>query len=380
MIYLDNAAGSFPKPPAVVQAVTRFLTEVGASPGRGQHKAAREAGRIVFDTRCALAKLLGVKDPADIFFTSNATEALNLAIMGWVRPGDRVVTTRVEHNSVYRPLAMLAAESGVTVEFANCDSQGFVDVDDWAKKLERGARLAVLTHASNVLGAIQPLEKLVEIAHLAGVPVLVDAAQTAGALELSVQGLGIDMLAFPGHKGLLGPQGTGGLYAGPQYDIKGLKTGGTGVGAKGPQPSTRPEKYESGTYNTPGIAGLGAALEFIEETTLRRIREIEDDNMARLLDGLSRTPGLTIFGPPAGEQRASLVSLSLTGRSAREVAASLDRDYDIYVRAGWLCAAEVHKLIGTDETGVLRLSPGLFSTEEDIDAAVEALAEIGRSA
>lgn len=380
MIYLDNAASSYPKPPRVIEAVAGCLKEVAASPGRGQHKMALKAGRIVRDTRLRAARLLGAPDPADLVFTANATEALNLAIQGWVRPGDRVVTTWVEHNSVYRPLEALAAESGVTVELVRCDRTGRVDVEDWRRRITAGTRLAVFAHASNALGTIQPLEELVEVAKEVGVPVLVDAAQSAGAIQVDIEVAGIDMLAFTGHKALLGPQGTGGLYISPDLDLTELKRGGTGTGSKGPQPLVRPDRYESGTYNTPGLAGLGAALAFLSETTVSEVFGREQERIQRLLAGLARIERLEIHGPAPGEPRASLVSVSPGWASAAETAAALDRKYDIYVRSGWLCAPKAHELIGTETEGVLRLSPGFFSTDEQIDEAVAALCELGRSA
>ncbi len=378
MIYLDNAASSYPKPPQVIEAVAGCLREVAASPGRGQHKMALKAGRIIRDTRLRAARLLGAANPSDLVFTANATEALNLAIMGWIRPGDRVVTTWVEHNSVYRPLAALAAESGVAVELVRCDEAGRVDVADWRRLVTVGTRLAIFSHASNVLGTIQPLEELVGIAKEAGVPVLIDAAQSAGAVELDIEAAGIDMLAFTGHKALLGPQGTGGLYISPSLDLTELKRGGTGTGSKGPQPLVRPDRYESGTYNTPGLAGLGAALVFLSKTTVPEIFHREQQRIQRLLTGLMGIERLEIHGPAPGEPRASLVSVSPGWASAAETAAALDRHYDIYVRSGGLCAPKAHELIGTETAGVLRLSPGHFSTDEQIDEVVAALGELER--
>ncbi len=338
------------------------------------------AGRIIRDTRSSVARLLGVPDPADLVFTANATEALNLAIRGWVRPGDRVVTTWVEHNSVYRPLAALAAEAGVVVELARCDRTGRVDVADWRRRVTAGTRLAVFSHASNVLGTIQPLEELIEIAKEAGVPVLVDAAQSAGAIDLDIEASGIDMLAFAGHKSLLGPQGTGGLYISPDLDVAELTRGGTGTSSQGPQPLIRPDRYESGTYNTPGLAGLGAGVAWLGETTVPEIFRREQERIQRLIAGLAGIERLQIHGPAPNEPRASLVSISPGWASAAKTAAALDRHYDIYVRSGGLCAPKAHELLGTESAGVLRLSPGVFSTDEQTDQAVAALRELERRA
>ncbi len=376
MIYLDNAASSYPKPPQVAEAVADCLNNLAASPGRGQHRLALAAGRIVRETRSGLAKLLGVADPANVIFTANATEALNLAIKGWVRPGDKVVTTWVEHNSVYRPLGRLAAEAGVSVALARCDERGYVDLDDWRKQLTTGTRLAVVAHASNVLGTIQPLSELVEIATDVGVPVLVDAAQSAGAIELDIEALGLAMVAFTGHKSLLGPQGTGGLYVSPKIEIRELIVGGTGTGSMGPQPQRRPDRYESGTYNTPGLAGLGAAANYLLGVGVAEVCSQERRRTEQLIEGLAGIEGLCVYGPPIGEPRTSVVSLVVEGASPAELAGRLDRDYEIYVRSGWLCAPKVHALIGTEKTGVLRLSPGLFSTDRDVEAVVSALREL----
>lgn len=376
MIYLDNAASSFPKPPEVIEAVVDCLTNVSASPGRGQHKMALTAGRIVMKTRQQTASLLGVDDPADIVFTANATEALNLAILGWVGPGDQVLTTQIEHNSVYRPLAALTERLGVVVKIARCDVRGIVDIDDWRSKLTAQTKLAIVAQASNVLAALQPLEDLIEAAKEARVPVLVDAAQSAGAMSLDIGRLGADMVAFTGHKALLGPQGTGGLYIDRAMDVSELQTGGTGGGSKGPQPRTRPDRYESGTYNTPGLAGLGAAVRHIERRTISGIYQDEQQRIQRLLEGLRRIEGVDIYGPAPGEPRASLVSINMRGRQPNELARLLDENYDIYARSGWLCAPMAHKLIGTYETGVLRLSPGYSSTDDEIDEVLAALTEI----
>ena len=378
MIYLDNAATSYPKPQAVLAAIEHCLNFAGANPGRGQHKMALAAGRIVVESRELLARLLGAANPADIVFTANATEALNLAIKGWVRPGDKVVTTSIEHNSVYRPLAHLARTQGVEVARAPNLPDGDLDLKGFAKLIKKGVRLAVVTHASNVIGNILPLSTVVEITRKAKVPLLVDAAQTAGCVPLDIEAAGIDMLAFTGHKALLGPQGTGGLYISPALDVQELKEGGTGSMSKEDQPRFRPDRYESGTLNTLGLAGIGAAAKFIVETGVDAIWRSEQEKMAKLIDGLRRIRDMSVFGPPAGAPRVALVSVQMMGISAHQLAFLLDKRFNIAARAGFHCAPEAHRVIGTYETGTLRLSPGYFSTDDDIDAAVEALGQIRR--
>lgn len=376
MIYLDNAATSFPKPPAVLAALKNCLTKIGANPGRGQYKTALAAGRLVVETREMLAGLLGVANPADIVFTANATESLNQAIKGWVRPGDTVITTSIEHNSVYRPLAWLAQKYGVKTLTAKSLPDGGLDLKDLRRLVKKSTRLVVVSHASNVIGNILPLGDIGEITRKAGVPLLVDAAQTAGCIPLDIEAMGIDMLAFTGHKALLGPQGTGGLYMSPDLDVEELKQGGTGSMSKEDQPRFRPDRYESGTMNTLGLAGLGAAVRFILDVGVKNIRAREQSMMTRLINGLEQVKGLEVFGPPAGSPRAALASVRMAGISAHQLAFLLDKRFAIAARAGFHCAPEAHRVIGTYESGTLRLSPGYFSTDDHIDAAIDALARI----
>lgn len=376
MIYLDNAATSFPKPPALFDALERHLTQIGANPGRGQHKMALAAGRTLLETRELIAKLLGVTNPVDIVFTANATEALNLAIKGWVRPGDKVVTTSIEHNSVYRPLAYLARKHGVKIAKAKNFPDGRLDLKDMSRLVKKSPRLVVVSHASNVIGNIMPLDDIASITKKAGVPLLVDASQTAGCLPLDIERTGIDMLAFTGHKALLGPQGTGGLYISPEFEIEEQRHGGTGSMSKEDQPRFRPDRYESGTLNTLGLAGLGATIKFILDIGVSKIFENEQIKIANLIAGLGQIKGLTIYGPPVDVPRVALVSVLMAGISAHQLAFLLDKRFDIASRAGFHCAPEAHRVIGTYESGTLRLSPGYFSTDDDIEEAVRALGQI----
>lgn len=378
MIYLDNAATSYPKPTEVLAAIQSCWTEAGANPGRGQHKMALAAGRVIVETRGVLAELLGASNPADIVFTANATEALNLAIKGWVGPGDTVVTTSIEHNSVYRPLAFLQAKHGVkTIKITNGQS-GELDLKAFGAALKKKVRLAIVTHASNVIGNILPLAEIVELTSRAKVPLLVDAAQTAGLAPLDIEALGIDMLAFTGHKALLGPQGTGGLYISPDLEVEELKQGGTGSMSKEDQPRFRPDRYESGTLNTVGLAGLGAAAKFVLAKKAPDIFAVEQAKITRLISGLEKIKGLTVFGPPAGTDRAALVSVQMAEITPHQMAFLLDSRFDIAARAGYHCAPEAHRVLGTYETGTLRLSPGYSTTDDEIDATVDAIGQIGR--
>ncbi len=378
MIYLDNAATSFPKPKTVLDELERCSRLIGANPGRGQYKMSLEAGRVIFKARRAVARLLGVGNSADIAFTANATEALNLAIKGWVRDGDTVVTTSIEHNSVYRPLEYLARNHGVKVLKCSNFSNGDLDLADLKKLIDKTVRLVVVTHASNVIGNILPIADIAEIAHAQKVPLLVDAAQTIGSVPLSIEEMGIDMLAFTGHKALLGPQGTGGLFMSPEMTITELKQGGTGGASKESQPTTRPDRYESGTPNTWGIGGLGAAAKFLLETKVKNVFREEQRKMETLIAGLNRVPGVRVFGPAAGKPRVSLVSLLIKNVDPRRTAFLLDKHFDIAARAGFLCAPEAHRLLGTYRTGTLRLSPGYFSTDEDIELAIKAVSELAQ--
>lgn len=378
MIYLDNAATSYPKPPPVLEAVERCFKEAVASPGRGQHRMALAAGRLIVEARAALARVFGVANPADIVFTHNATEALNLAIKGRVRPGDTVVTTSIEHNSVYRPLAKLANNLQVNVLTAKNLPTGELDLKELGRIINRKVRLVVVTHASNVIGNILPIAEIAAIAHRAGVPLLVDASQTAGFVPLEIEDIGLDMVAFPGHKALLGPQGTGGLYINPKLDVEESFQGGTGSASRGEQPGFRPDKYESGTLNTPGIAGLGAAAGYLLETGVQNLFAAESAIINRLVSALAAVRGVDIYGPPPGKPRASLVSIRIAGISPVQAAFELDKNYDIAARAGWHCAPQAHQTIGTYETGTLRLSPGPFTTDDEIDAAIAAISEVAK--
>ncbi len=376
MIYLDNAATSFPKAPSVTDAVVDCLKNKGANPGRGAHRAALAASRVIFEARETVAALLNVEDSSNIIFTLNATDSLNLGIKGLLKPGDHAITTSIEHNSVARPLNTLEQE-GVSVTKVACDRHGHPDLAEFTQAISSKTKLIVVTHASNVIGTLMPLADIAAMAHQHQVTFMVDAAQTAGGFPLDVQRLGIDMLACSGHKSLLGPQGTGILYISPAIELEEIRQGGTGGDSENPlQPAVRPERYESGTPNTPGIAGLGAAVRFIQETGIDKIREKEDELVQRLLLGLEGIKGITLYGPAIEEPRAPIVSLNLQGMGCHELAFALDKGFDVAARSGLHCAPDAHRTIGTLDSGTLRLSIGFFNTENDIDAALEAIKHI----
>ena len=374
MIYLDNAATSFPKPPAVAAAVADFLTNSAGNPGRSGHALARAAQSTVADTRRRLATLFGVADPSRIAFALNATDAINQALWGLLEPGDRVVTSGVEHNAIVRPLVALA-ERGVIVRRVRSAPDGSLDLDDLRAALaEAPTRLVAMTHASNVVGTILPIAEAARLARERGALFLLDAAQTAGVLPIDVATLGVDLLAFPGHKGLLGPTGTGGLYVGPGITLRPLRYGGTGTRSEDErQPLEMPESLEAGTVNTVGIAGLGAALGYLESVGVGAIREHEARLTARLLAGLREVPGVTIYGPADSDRQVATVSINLDGYEPVDIGAALDAAFAIATRPGLHCAPVAHRTIGTFPSGTVRLAPGPFTTEDEIDAVVAAL-------
>ncbi|MRR33305.1 aminotransferase class V-fold PLP-dependent enzyme [bacterium] len=377
-IYLDNAATSHPKPEAVYRAVEHALRHIGASPGRGGYRLAMDAARLVFEARETLAELFRVRDSSRIVFTGSATEALNLAIGGLLRPGDHAVTSTMEHNSVVRPLH-LAEKRGVEVTRIPCDRHGFLNPRDVASALRPDTRLIALSHCSNVTGTIQPIEEIGLLAGKAGVPLLVDAAQSAGILPIDVNDAGIALLAGPGHKGLFGPQGTGYLYLAEGIDLAPLMVGGTGgYSSDREQPGEMPARYESGTLNLPGIAGLKAGTEFVLETGIEVIRARESSFVDRLLAGLAAMPGTALYGPPAGVERGGIVSFTVEGMDPSLIGFNLDREHDICVRVGLHCAPDAHRTIGSFPVGTVRVSPGWFSTEEEIETFLRAMREIVR--
>ncbi|NPV92403.1 MAG: aminotransferase class V-fold PLP-dependent enzyme [Firmicutes bacterium] len=376
MIYLDNAATSWPKPEAVYEAVDGFLRQYGANPGRAGHKMSLQAGRVILETRELLASLFNIPDSSRLVFTANVTESTNLAIKGMLDPGDHVVLTGMEHNAVCRPIWALE-RLGVEHTVVGCSPEGYLEPSELAAAIRPNTRLVCVNHASNVVGTIQPIEKIGKLVSGRGAAFMVDCAQTAGVLPIDVQRFRIDLLAFTGHKGLMGPPGTGGLYIREGIEIRPLKEGGTGTNSELlTQPAAMPERYESGTLNTSGIAGLGAGVRFVMREGLDRIREHEQRLTARLLEGLRAIKGVKLYGPTDERQRVAVVLFNLEGHEANQVSFILDQVYDIATRSGLHCAPLAHRTIGTIDIGGVRVSPGYFTTMEQIEEFLAAVAVI----
>lgn len=377
-IYLDNAATSWPKPETVYRAVDDYQRRLGAPAGRGAYTEAAETERLVLSCRKKIADLINLGDPHRIIFTQNGTDSLNLALHGLLRSGDHVVTTVCEHNSVLRPLSFLA-ERGVTTTYVPCDSQGYVDPAEIRRALTPQTRLIALIHASNVTGAIQPAEEVGRIAIEHNIFFLLDAAQSLGYVEIDVAKIGCHLLAAPGHKGLFGPLGSGILYVAPGVDKHLLPTRQGGTGTKSDedrQPRELPDRYESGNLNMPAIVGLEAGVSQIAELGFSRIEAHMRLLIQPLLSGITGLPGLQLYGPLSGENRVGVVSLNLAGLDPRELAAILDSQWSIQTRAGLHCAPRMHAALKSLPTGTLRLSLGHFTTPEQIDATISALAEL----
>lgn len=370
MIYLDNAATTHPKPASVYERMDAVLRNWSANPGRSGHAMAIEAARIIFQTRESIAALFRIHDPDRIVFTPNATGALNLGILGVLQPGDHCVTTNVEHNSVVRPLHALETK-GVRVTRVAPTPQAIADA------ICERTRLVAITHASNVIGTIHPIGEIITVAHARGVPVLVDAAQTAGCVPIDVAALGVDLLACPGHKGLLGPQGTGFLYIAPHLNVEPILFGGTGSRSDlEDMPDFAPDRYEAGTLNTPGIAGLGAGVEFLMNHGVDQIRAHELALLRQLMGGLSGIDGVKIHGARDPKQKTGVVLFTIDGVDPAEIGDRLDAEFGIAVRVGLHCAPGAHRALGTFPEGGVRVSPGFFNTAQDIDRAVRAVAHI----
>lgn len=382
-IYLDNAATSWPKPEAVYQAVDRFQREIGASSGRGTYHNGIEAQRVVAEARAGCARLLGIADSRNLIFTSNGTASLNLALHGLLKPGDHVVTTVCEHNSVLRPLQCRVARHEIEITYVGCDARGYVEPKEISQAIRPNTRLVAITHASNVTGALQPIAEITDIAHDTGSYVLLDAAQTAGSVPVEVASLNIDMLACGGHKGLLGPLGTGLLYLRPglEGEISPHIQGGTGGSSlSASHPEQLPEKFEAGSLNVPALAGLGAAISFLASETIEAVQTHHFELTQRLIEGLSRIPTIQLYGPAASEPRVGVVSFSVEGYDPQEFAAALDASCSIECRAGLHCAPLMHKTLGTAPAGgLVRFSPGWSTTVAEIDLALEAVTALASS-
>jgi len=382
MIYFDNAATSYPKPKRVGQAMLHFLEKVGASPGRSGHRLSIEAGRIIYQARESLAELFNVTDPLRIIFTLNITEALNLTLKGLLRPGDQVITSSMEHNSVMRPLRELE-KKGVETKVVSCSPQGILDPVDVERAIKKNTKLIVLNHGSNVTGSILPISIVGEIARRHDILFLVDTAQTAGCYPLDIKNDNIDLLAFTGHKALFGPPGTGGLVVGERVDIKKLsplKVGGTGSRSESEeQPDFLPDIYESGTPNTVGLSGLNEGLHFILKEGVDKIHKHELKLTQKLIEGLKEIRGVVVYGEDQIKDRVAVISFNIKDQLPSEVGLKLDEEYNIMCRVGLHCSPAAHKTIGTFPTGTVRFSMSWFNTFKEVDQAIIAIRNIAKS-
>lgn len=377
MIYLDNAATTMHKPQTVIDAVTQAMCSLGNA-GRGATSGALDAARTIHACRAKLARLFGCPRADHVCFTPNSTVALNTAINGVVRPGDRVVTTVLEHNSVLRPLNRLATEQGVTVEHAGCDASGVLDYDELERLVTSGTRAVVVTHASNVTGNAVDIARVAAIAHAAGALLIVDASQSAGTARIDMQAMGLDIVCFTGHKGLMGPQGTGGLAVAEGIDVAPWAMGGTGVHSfDALQPLEWPTRLEAGTLNGHGIAGLSAGLDFIEaQGGVEAIAAHERSLAERFLAGVREIPGIALYGAFDQPVRSAIVSLNVGDIDSAEISDALMQGWGIATRPGAHCAPLMHRALGTERQGIVRFSFGYFNTDEEVDTAIEALRDL----
>lgn len=378
MIYFDNAATTYPKPESVYTAVDGCLRGFCANPGRGGHKLSLQSGRVILEARELLAELFNCDSPERIILTHNATESLNLALKGFLKKGSHVITTSMEHNSVLRPLKALE-QYGIETTIVQCNKDGEIDIRDIEREIRKETVLISATHASNVVGTILPIDKIGSLAKEYGLDFLVDASQTAGVYEIDVNRSNISMLAFTGHKSLMGPQGTGGLYIRKGLELSPLKEGGTGSKSESLyQPDILPDRYESGTHNTPGIAGLNAGIRYIKSKGMENIRKHEQQLTRRFIEGIESLKDVKIYGSKDINKQTAVVSINIGEAGSSEISYILDQTFDIATRPGLHCAPMAHKTIGTLEQGTVRFSFGYFNTMEQIDTAVAAIEQITR--
>lgn len=375
MIYLDNAATTMQKPEAVIRAVTDALCTMGNA-GRGGHDASLDASRIIYDTRERLAQLFHAESPKQIVFTMNSTESLNIAIKGIIEKGDHVITTALEHNSVLRPLYEME-EKGAELTILSSDRQGRIDYADFEKNIKANTKAIICTHGSNLTGNLVDIKRIGEIAKKHGILFVVDASQTAGVFPIDVQEMYIDILCFTGHKGLLGPQGTGGMYVREGMAVKPLLSGGSGVQTYSKtHPAQMPTALEAGTLNAHGLAGLRAAIGYLEETGLEHIREKEQELMWHFYEGVTKIHGVTVYGDFSQEERCAIVTLNIRDYDSAEVSDALAMQYGISTRPGAHCAPLMHQALGTVEQGAVRFSFSHFNTMEEVDTAIAAIREL----
>ena len=377
MIYLDNAATTQRKPQQVLDAVVQAMTTMGNA-SRGAHGSALEAARAVYNTRAKLAKLFGCSRADHVVFTSNSTEALNIAIRGTLNPGDHVISTDLEHNSVLRPLYLLEETGIISLDFVPANRQGQVDYADFERLLKPNTRAIVCTHASNLTGELLDIRRIGAFAKQKGLLLIVDASQTAGCVPIDMDDMGVDILCFTGHKGLYGPQGTGGLCIREGVEIRPFKVGGSGVQSYNPhQPEEYPTRLEAGTLNSHGIMGLSAALDFLEQTGVQAIADYEHDLMYRFYNGVKDIPGVTVYGDfTPGHDRTAVVALNIRDYDSSAVSDELAMGFDIATRPGAHCAPRMHRALGTQEQGAVRFSFSWFNTPEEVDEAIAAVKEL----
>lgn len=377
-VYLDNAATSWPKSPAMVAATTAFWENCGGSPGRASHGKSLDSSRLVYDARELLTSLFHAPSAERIIFTKNATEAMNLVLFGFLHPGDHVITSSMEHNAVMRPLRHLET-MGIDLSVLPCDACGRLEPDAVQRSLRPNTRLIVINHASNVVGTLLPIAAIGAIARTAGIRFAVDASQTAGVCPLDMSADAIDFLVFTGHKALGGPQGTGGLAMGSGVDLRPLIFGGTGSASESElQPPFLPDKLESGTLNAVGIAGLQASLAELTRVGVAQVLTHERRLTRLLRAGLRELPTVTVYGPPSPEEAVGVLSLNIGDLSCTDVGMRLERDFDVLTRTGLHCAPAAHRTLGTFQRGTVRFSVSRFTTEADIHAALAAVATIAK--
>ena len=386
MIYLDNSATTFPKPESVIEAISGFMRNTCANPGRSGHKMAQETNREILMARMELSELLGVQNPMQTVFTKNASEALNMAINGYLSQGDHVVTSCMEHNSVLRPLHFLEEEGFISLTIVDSDDEGFVHAKDIQKAINLETTLVAVTHASNLTGSINDIEEIADMIKKenesrAGnrIALLVDAAQTAGFADIDMTEMGIDLLAGAGHKCLYGPTGTGFLCVNEHIKLRPVYRGGTGsISESLEQPDFMPDMLETGTLNAAGIAGLRAGVAYIRENGIEKLRENQQSHIARLIRELSSIDGVTLFGTRNASKRAGAVAINIRNRDSQEITHLLSSEYDIATRGGKHCAPLAHTRMGTLEQGMVRISVSSFTTDNDIESVIQAVRELAQ--
>lgn len=381
MIYLDNGATTFPKPDEVYQTMDYSFRNYGVNPGRSGYDLCMVAGNIVEDTRKLLTKFFNGTDPNRLIFAYNATDALNLAIFGLLKDGDHAITTAIEHNSVLRPLYHLYKYNNVEVDYVPFDGKGFVHPENFLKKIKKNTRLIAVNHGSNVIGTVQPIKEIGRICHEEGIPFLIDASQTAGKINIDLKEMNVDVIAFTGHKSLMGPMGIGGLYVMEGIEIRHTRAGGTGVrSAIRTHLDEYPYRLEYGTANLPGIAGLKAGVDWIEKKGMDNIHRLETELLIRLRDGLREVDDVILYCQDDLSDHIGVLSFNVDGLEAMDTGTMLDVDYNIASRTGLHCAPLVHEQLGTDKIhGSVRFGIGPFNTEDDIKTAIKAVREIATS-